>query len=466
MSEDLTSKSITELAQQVRSRTITATGIAEAYLERIQQINPKLNAIVTVAPDLLEQAQLADKRLSNGIPPGPLHGVPITIKDTIDTQGLLTTYGSSLFAGNCPTKDAAVVERLRKAGAIILGKTNTPEMAIPYECDNQLFGPTNNPHDLNRTAGGSSGGEAAAIAAHLSPGGIGSDLSGSIRAPAHFCGIAGLKPTTGLLPMDGHVPESVGTMALGACIGPMAREVVDLSLLLNVMAGTPAAATSRNEFAERARVMLREVQVAFYIHDGVAPVTSEIEAAVKTAGEILSAAGLQVREERPPAVSHGSRLWVELFSQAATEQLREVYRGREAEAGPKVATFLRQQPGQTMQDKIEIAERTAHAVVEREHLREQLLGWMKSTPIILAPVGSVPAFTHGSERVSVGEESISVFRAFSYSQTFNVFGLPAASVPVGWSVEGLPIGVQIIGRPFEEDMVLAAAALIEEAVDR
>jgi amidase len=358
-----------------------------------------------------------------------------------------------------------VVERLKRAGAIILGKTNTPEMAIPYETDNPVFGRTNNPHDLKLTAGGSSGGEASAIAAHLSVAGIGSDLSGSIRVPAHFCGVVGLKPTTGRVPMDGHIPETAGTLALGAGIGPMARRVIDLVLLLNVLSEVPAPAILENSFVAQCRRQLRGVGVAYYSDDGVAPVTGETVKAVELAAKALAEAGLEVRTERAPGISEGSRLWVELFSGPASEQLREFYRGREDEAGPRVASLLRRHSEEpTLENSIEIAERTVRAVVERERRREELLGWMKSTPLILAPVGAVPAFEHGADRVDVNQQSISTFRAFSYSQTFNVFGFPAISVPVSRSPAGLPIGVQIVGRPFEEDTVLAAAAIIEQSM--
>jgi Asp-tRNA(Asn)/Glu-tRNA(Gln) amidotransferase A subunit family amidase len=464
VSEDLTSKSVTELASQIRSRAISAVEVVEAHLKRIEQINPSLNAIVTVAPDLLDRAHAADKSLSDGNSVGPLHGVPLTIKDTIDTKGLRTTYGSRLRQRHVPDTDASVVERLRAAGAIILGKTNTPEMAIPYETDNPVFGRTNNPHDLSRTPGGSSGGEAAAIAAHLSPAGIGSDLSGSIRVPAHFCGITGLKPTTGRVPMDGHVPQAIGPLSLGACIGPMARHACDLELLFGVLANLPVLEIPESEFADKAQRELRGFQLAAYTDDGSTPVGDDTVAAVQSAARALAAAGLEVREERPPSVSEGSRLWIELFSRAATEQLREFYRGREAEAGAGVASILSQpRADATLENKIHVAEKVARAVVERERLRERLLSWMKSTPLILGPVGATPAFEHGSERIQIHDQTISTFRAFTYSQTFNLFGLPAVSVPAGHSAAGLPIGVQIVGRPFEDHTVMAAAAILEQS---
>jgi len=333
-------------------------------------------------------------------------------------------------------------------------------MAIPYETDKPVFGRTNNPHDFKLTPGGSSGGEAAAIAACISPAGVGSDLSGSIRVPAHFCGIAGLKPTTGRVPMDGHTPEASGALSLGACIGPMARTVEDLELLFDCMADSIPSATSAQVAA------LRGLQLAYYTFDGVIAVTKETKRAVEAAARTLEEAGLKIKEECPPGVTHGSRLWVELFSYVAFQQLVQFYHGRRREAGPQISALLRKMHVESneLKDKIDVAETRAKAVIEREHLREQLLRWMKTTPLILAPVGSTPAFEHGKQRVKVAGQSISIFRAFGYSQAFNVFGLPSVVVPAGRTLGGLPIGVQIIGRPYEERTVLAAAKLIEEAL--
>ena len=454
MSTELTQKSASELVALICSRSVSPVEVVDAHLRRIDEVNPSLNAIVTIADDVIEQAREAEDALTARRQLGLLHGLPITIKDTIETTGLRTTSGSRLRRDYVSDRDATVVARLKAAGAIILGKTNVPEMAIPYECDNPVFGRTNNPDDSLMTPGGSSGGEAAAIAAGLSPAGVGSDLSGSIRVPAHFCGIAGLKPTTGRIPMDGHVPEVIGPLALGACVGPMARSVDDLALLFGVMEAQAEADQKGSD---------RRGAVAFYVDDGAVPVTEETEAAVRAAAQLLSDAGFSIRERLPPGVSEGSRLWVELFSQASAEHLREFYRGREHEAGPVVASILRKpHVDGSFESRIENAERLARAIVERERLREMLLRWMKDTPLILAPVGSVPAFEHGVKRVEVRGQSIGIFRAFSYSQTINVFGLPAVSVPVTRSSNGLTIGVQLIGRPCEDAAVLAAAKVIEE----
>ena len=466
MPEELTAKSATELAKLIRAREVSPVEVVEAHLRRIERLNPALNAIVTLSSRALDQARAAESDLTNGKQVGPLHGVPLTVKDTIDTEGLRSTSGSRLRANHVPDRDATVVARLKEAGAIVLGKTNTPEMAIPYETDNPVFGRANNPHALNRTPGGSSGGEAAAIAACLSPAGLGSDLSGSIRVPAHFCGIAGLKPTIGRVPMDGHMPSVTGTLSLGASIGPMARTTEDLALLFNVIADpAPAGSGNRASSLPEGIATLHGLRVGWYVNDGVVPVSDETRAAIASAARVLGDAGLEVRAARPPGVARGSALWIELFSATVTEQLLEVYRGREDEAGPLVLSLLRNSGKETdLHSKIGRAEKVAAAVLERGSLREGLLLWMKTTPLILAPVGATPAFEHGTRRVDVNGQSISVFRAFSYAQTFNVFGLPSVVVPAGLSAEGLPIGVQIVGRPFEEGIVLAAARVVEEAL--
>ena len=441
--------------------------VVEAYLQRIEQINPSLNAIVTLADDAINQARIAEAALTRGDEVGALHGVPLTIKDTIDTRGLRTTGGSRLRADHVPDRDATVVARLKRAGAIILGKTNTPEMAIPYETDNPVFGRTHNPHNPLMTPGGSSGGEAAAIAACLSPAGLGSDLSGSIRVPAHFCGIVGLKPTAGRVPADGHTPPATGPLSLGSCVGPMARHVKDLDLLFRVISDATKVEPSDRESSEaRSAGLLAGMRVAFFTGDNSVPVTEETTEAVEAAAKALSEAGLEVNEAKPPGMSEGSRLWIDLFSRAAREQLRDFYRGRESEAGPLVSRALQADASEEndLGAKIERAEALGRSLVERERLREEILRWMKTTPLTVMPVGAVPAFAHGAARVDVRGQSLSIFRAFSYSHAANVFGLPSAVVPAARSAEGLPIGVQIIGRPFEETVLLAAAQIIEAAL--
>jgi Asp-tRNA(Asn)/Glu-tRNA(Gln) amidotransferase A subunit family amidase len=453
---EITAKSITSLGELIRGREASPVEVVQAYLERIDQINPRLNAIVTLAPDVIEQARAAEAAVVRGDVLGPLHGVPLMIKDTIETKGLRTTSGSAMRADFVPERDAEAVARLKAAGAIILGKTNTAEMAMDYTTDNPVFGRAINPHNPLVTTGGSSGGEAVAIATFMSPAGIGSDLAGSIRIPSHFCGIAGLKPTVGRVPGGGQFPPSTGPYSLGAAIGPMARRVSDLGLLFTVLAGLPKAIDTT--LAKR-RALIGQ-RVCWYVDDGVAPVTEETGRAVRAATDALAAAGLLIENARPPGVEFGHDLWLKLFSRASVVQLRNVYSGHEEKAGDFVRWRLAtadDTPTATLDDYIS-------SWLERDRIREELVRWMDDVPLIIAPVGATPAVPLDAHKVMVGGQSVSVFRAFSYAQTFNVFDLPVVVVRAGTSADGLPIGVQIIGRPFQEETVLTAAAIIEEAM--
>ncbi len=447
--DELTCLSAARLAALIRGREVSPVEVVESFLRRIERVNPSLNAVVTLNREALDCAREAEAVVMRGEEVGPLHGVPLTVKDTIETKGLRTTSGSMLRAEFVPEEDATAVARLRAAGAIILGKTNVPEMAIPYECDNTVFGRTNNPHDLWRTSGGSSGGEAAALSACLSAAGLGSDLSGSIRVPAHFCGIVGLKPTAGRVPCDRHFPPATDAFALGAVVGPMARRIADLSLLLSVLTEQDARSTATPD--------VRGWRVARFV-DEHAPVSDETQEAVEAATRALAGTGLIVVEETPPGLGRAIDLWPRLFSRASTNQLREVYGGREEEAGPVVRAVL----AASEKSPSHAPDEFTSALAERDTLRDALLRWMKATPFIIAPVGSVPAFEHGARRVEVsGGRQLGVFRAFGYARVANVLGLPAVSVPAGRTREGLPLGVQLIGRPFEEEALLAAASIIE-----
>jgi amidase len=452
---DLTAESITTLASLVRNRKVSPVEILQAHLDRIDLINPKLNAIVTLATDAVEHAKAAEAAVMRGEVLGALHGVPLTIKDTIETAGLRTTSGSTMRAQFVPARDAAAVVRLKSAGAIILAKTNTAEMAMDYTTDNPVFSPAVNPHDPLLTTGGSSGGEAVAIASRMSPGGIGSDLAGSVRIPAHFCGILGLKPTVARIPGEGQFPPSSGPYSLGAAIGPMARYVNDLELLLNVLSGTEV---SSNFTTNARRDLLAGSRVAYFTDDGVAPVTAETRRAVESAAQALADAGLIIEQAVPPGIERGHELWLKLFSRASVVQLRNVYNRNEDKGGDFVRWRLAtadETPAPSLDDYIQ-------SWLERDRLRERLVEWMAAVPLVLAPVGATPAYKHGTLKVTVGGNTMNTFRAFSYCQAFNVFDLPVVVVPAGRSAEGLPIGVQIIGRPFAEESVLSAAAIIEE----
>ncbi len=447
---ELISQSLAELAELIRTRAASPVEVMEAHLRRIDEVNPGLNAVVTLASDALDRAKEAEAAVMRGEVTGLLHGLPLTIKDTIETKGIRSTSGSLLRADFIPQADATAVARLKSAGAIILGKTNSSEMAMDYTADNRVFGRTNNPYDHERTPGGSSGGEAAAIATCMSPGGLGSDLAGSVRIPSHFCGIAGLKPTVGVVPGEGQFPTARGPYSLGSVIGPMARNVEDLRFLLGALASKPV------ETAEA----IKGLRVAWYTDDGVSPVTEETGKAVEAAAGALSEAGLVTENVLPPGVDRGHEMWLKLFSRASVVQLRNLYEGNEEKAGDfvrwRLATADDQHP-QTIDEYISSWQ-------ERDALRERLLEWMGKVPLLLAPVGATPALLHNAHKVTVGSQTLSTFRAFSYSQAFNVFDLPVVVVPAGRSSEGLPIGVQIVGRPFAEATVLSAAAVVEAAL--
>ena len=442
-------RTLTDIVAAIKDRKLSPVEVAQNCLDRIEQLNPALNAVVTVAPDVMDRALAAEGALLRGQWFGPLHGVPLTIKDTIETAELRTTSGSTVRADYVPVVDAPAVARLRGAGAIILGKTNAAEMAMDYNADNPVFGRTNHPHNAKLTPGGSSGGEAVAIATGMSPGGLGSDLAGSIRIPAHFCGIAGLKPTTGRVPGELQFPPSSGPYSLGAVIGPMARQVNDLRLMFRVLTGEHGS-----------EIQLKKIRVAWYSDDGVVPVTDETVKAVASVARVLADADLITEERRPPHVERGNELWLKLFSRASVVQLRQAYAGREKEGGSFVSWRLAtadQVPPPTLDEYITFW-------MERDRLRAELLRWMETTPIIVAPVGATPAYEHDTLKVTVRGETFGTFRAFSYAQTFNLFDLPVVTVPAGRSAEGLPIGVQIVGRPNAEEMVLAVAEIVEQAL--
>src|SRR5438552_2504036 len=314
---DLTFLSATSMAEQIRQKKLSPVELVEAHLAKIARLNPQLNAFVQVDADTaLRQAHVAEHSVTQGQNLGPLHGVPLSIKSSINVGGgFRCEAGTKLRAGCVPSPDAPLVARLRKAGAIILGVTNTPELLMAWETDNLLYGRTNNPWDLSRTPGGSSGGEAAAIASGCSAGGVGSDGGGSIRVPAHFSGICGLKPTPGRIPATGHFPNSVGPFALIGVVGPMARKVQDLKLLFEVMQGPdigdPSAVSVPVRWPDRDE--LKKVPIGYFEDDGRTPVTADTRAAVRTAAEALTRAGFQVEPFRPDGLELARQLWWKFF---------------------------------------------------------------------------------------------------------------------------------------------------------
>ncbi|MGA9355789.1 MAG: amidase [Terriglobales bacterium] len=471
-----------EIARLIRTREVSPVEVAREHLERISALNPSLNAFVDWQPELvMEQARAAEDAVMRGSPGhtpddgpglgleyglGPLHGVPLSIKSSIDVAGHRCEAGSRLRAGYVAEADAPLVARLRAAGAVILGVTNTPEYLMAWETDNLLYGRTNNPWDLERTAGGSSGGEAAAIAAGLSAGGVGSDGGGSIRVPAHFCGICGLKPTPGRIPSTGHFPKAGGPFALLGVVGPMARTVEDLRVLLEVMAGwddgdpcsVPAAVRELGSGAIDSPLTL-----GFFTDDGRTPVTPETRAAVEGAAGALAQAGFCVEAFRPEELEEARELWWELFGIAGGMVLGPMVRGREAELSPILREFCSWTPAGNAEVAAHSGESLLSTWLRRDELRERILRQMREHPVLICPVAAIPAFRHGEREWLVDGARVKYLDAWSYCEWFNLLGFPAAVVPCGRSAEGLPIGVQIVGRPWEEETVLAVAAAVEKA---
>jgi Asp-tRNA(Asn)/Glu-tRNA(Gln) amidotransferase A subunit family amidase len=453
---EITFLSAVSMAEQIRQKKISPVELIDAHLAQIEKLNPRLNAFVQIDEEGARRQAVALENENFG----SLHGVPISIKSSIDVVGMRCEAGTKLRAGHIADKDAPLVARLRQAGAIVLGVTNTPELLMAWETDNLLYGRTNNPWDLSRTPGGSSGGEAAAIASGCSAGGVGSDGGGSIRVPAHFSGICGLKPTPGRIPSTGHFPGSVGPFALIGVVGPMARSVADLKILFETMQGPDDGDPSSSPVPLRkvSREDLKNIRIGYFEDDGRTAVTKETRAAVNTAAQGLKDAGLCVDSFRPQGLELARQLWWKFFGIAGGMLLGPMTRGHESELSPilkEFSSWVAAEPSHTGQSLLD-------TWVQRDIARLQILAEMRKYPILLCPVASVPAFKHGERSWNIDGQEVKYLDAWSYCEWFNLLGFPAAVVPVGSSPEGLPIGVQIVGRPWEEELVLEVAAVIEK----
>ena len=442
----------TEQLALLRRRALTPLELAEEHIAQIQRLNPQLNALVDFDPDRI-RAQARSPR------PGPLSGLPITVKSSISTAGYRCEIGSTLLRGQTPTESAVAVERLLAAGAVLLGTTNCPEFLMAYETENLLYGSTRNPWNLDFSAGGSSGGEAAAIAAGLSAAGIGSDSGGSVREPAHFTGICALKPTAGRVPTAGHLPACQGPFAFLGAIGPMARTVADLDLLFAALAGQDPTDPSRAPVPHRT-VSLEEAKqfpIGWFEDDGLVPVTAETRSAVQAAALALERRGFAVKRFRPQSLEAARRLWWTFFVQCGAMLYEPTIRGREEDLSPTFRDFLALARSEAPLTATSLLD----AWVESDRVRAALLREMREFPVLLCPVCSVPAFRPGERVWTVEGQSVAYLDAMRYTQWFNLLGGPAVVVPVSRDAAGLPIGVQVAARPFEDELALAVAAAIE-----
>jgi Asp-tRNA(Asn)/Glu-tRNA(Gln) amidotransferase A subunit family amidase len=445
--------------EMLSSGEISVVELAEAHLEQIGRLNPQLNVFADFDA---ERVRAQARRLNEQTEPrGPLHGLPVTVKSSIATAGHLCEMGSLLHEGEIPAQDAVVVARLRAAGALILGTTNCPEFLMAYETANRLHGRTRNPWDLDRTPGGSSGGEAAAIAAGLSACGLGSDSGGSVRVPAHFTGICSLKPTPGRIPGHGHLPPCVGPFSTLGAIGPLARTMEDVTLLFRTLAGqdphdpvSPPVALRQPTLDE-----LRAHTIGYFEDDGLVAVTPETRAAVNAAADELRSAGFRVERFRPRTLEALRQLWWKFFVQCGAMFYEPDIRGREGQLSTIFSEFLgfaESVPALTAVDLL-------GAWAELDLLRAKTLVEMSAYPVLLCPVASIPAFRHGDRSWIIESQRVEYLDAVRHTQWFNALGAPAAVVPVGASPGGLPIGVQIAALPFHDETALGIAAVVDQA---
>ena len=446
-----------EISRLLRSKEISPVEVVTAHLQQIQEQQPKLNAFVQFdAESALKQAEKAESAIVRGETRGALHGIPLSIKSCIDVAGWPCPAGSLLRKEYVPNLDAPLVSRLKGAGAVLLGNTNTPEFLMAYETNNLVSGKTSNPWALTHSAGGSSGGEAAAIAAGCSMGGVGSDGGGSVRVPAHFCGIAGLKPTPGRVPATGHFPAGAGAISWIGVVGPMARTVGDVRRLFEVLSGPDpgdalsAPVTARKTEPEK----LRGLRVGFLESEALGGRTPETQAAVEQAAELLSSVGFGVEKFQLEGLDRAIDLWWFFFGRVIGHLLKESIAGKEEYLSPIFREYLgvaTLQPAASLNEFLE-------ACARRDYLRADLIRQMQEVDILISPVSAGPAFLHGGGNYQSGTGYRDTMK---YSQWLNLAGFPGLSVPLSQTQEGLPIGVQLIGKPFDEEMILAAGELLE-----
>ena len=436
----------------LREKKISSSELAEEHIRRIEVLNPALNAFVDFDAERIRKQALQRSK-------GRLAGLPISIKSSIEVAGHRCEIGSNLRRGTMASGNAEVVQRLRNEGAVILGTTNCPEFLMAYETDNLLNGRTANPWDLERTAGGSSGGESAAIAAGLSAAGVGSDSGGSVREPAHFTGICALKPTSGRIPSVGHMPPCVGPFSTLGAVGPMARTIADVNLMFEVMCGPGIdGSTAPVSYRPVALSEARSMTIGWLDDDGVSPVTNETREAVRDAADALRAAGFNVKRFCPAGLEEARRLWHIFFVQCGAMFYEQTIAGRREELSPTFIDFLRRAEAETPLKAASLLQAWADA----DSLRSSILEQMASTPILLTPVCSVSAFRHGEREWLIEGQRVDYLEAMRFTQWFNLLASPAAVVPIGVSPDGLPIGVQIAGRPYEDEYVLRISSVLDE----
>ncbi len=442
------------MAGAIRSRETTSLKIVEACLARIEAVNPVINAAVQLVLDRARQeAERLDRLAAQGRFTGPLHGVPISIKDSLDTEGVVTTGGTLGRKNFLPESDASVVKRLRDAGAVLIAKTNTPELTLGGETDNLIYGRTNNPYDISRSPGGSSGGSAAMVAVGGSALDLGSDTGGSIREPAHLCGVAGIKPTSGRTPRTGHIfPFGTGVLDSLTQIGPIARYVEDLELALGLICGPDGhdPATVPVPLRESSEVELDKLRIAYYIDNGVTPVDSNISRIMDKTVDFLKNDGLSIKLDPLPGMPRMTELMSELRRSAtgtAAKRLLDKY--GTTHPGPDLERYFKNS------DLSENAAVRTSLLESIDEHRSRALMFMQNYDALVCPPSHVLARPHG-------EASQDKYENWSYITLQNLLGWPGGVVRAGSSEDGkLPVGVQVVAAPWREDIVVALLKRIE-----
>jgi Asp-tRNA(Asn)/Glu-tRNA(Gln) amidotransferase A subunit family amidase len=451
-----------QLSRMIASRRVKPSEVMAAVLKRIEEVNPKLNAFCTLVPDsAMAEARAADKKVTRTKSLGPLFGVPVSIKDLIFTKGLRTTFGSRMYENFIPDQDEIVVERLKAAGAILLGKTTTCEYGYKAVTDSPLWGITRNPWNLEMTPAGSSGGAAAAVASGLGPMAVGSDGGGSIRAPASYCGIFGLKPSRGRVPV---YPLLAGWETLDrrlVHVGPLTRTVADAALMMEVIAGRDdrdpvTLPEGRMAFRRELKKGVRGLKVAWSLDLGYVVVDEGVEAAVNSGIKAFASLGVKLEEAGPDVLPmHDAfQLIFGAGCAAAIGDRLEAW-GDRLDQGLVKLTQIGLKAG---------AADYIRATNRRHTLWEKMQAFFEKYDLLLTPTLPVPPFPVGTDWPrEIAGEKVHPLNYLAFTYPFNLTGQPAASVPCGWTADGLPLGLQIVGRRFEDATVLRAAAAFEKA---
>lgn len=460
-----------ELAEAIGRRDVSAAEVLEAHLDHIKRHNLRLNAVVTLDEETArQQAKEADQALADGQRWGPLHGVPVTIKDALETAGLRTTAGFPPLADYLPTTDATVVARLRAAGAVVVGKTNLPTMALGAHCDNPVFGRTDNPWDPSRVPGGSSGGPAAAVAAGLSALDVGSDLAGSLRLPAHYCGVCALKPTEHRVPKSGHVPEPPGVprgVRHMATLGPVARSVDDLALALGLLAGPDGREWEVPPVPVEpvSPPALDGLHLAWTDDFAGLPVTADTRQALRRLAGDLEARGCRIEQASPDGFDL-TEIW-ETWGELAMAEIGATM--PDAEKQQFLADFASDPDDPPARRQAGAADATVAQYTQALHRRDGFVDalerFLESVDAWLCPVSPTPAVPHHEPGTAVsvdGEHVPYLLGTFGHCIPFNVTGSPAVTIPMAFSREGLPIGCQLVGRRWDDSRLLALAKAVTE----